>query len=316
MADVCRVGSHLGTRLPLLLLWALFAGVLTSPARAQSAETPTGLTIRSNVNEVRVSFSTTDKQDRVVATLHRSDFAIVDKDHVVRDFRSFTLSDYTRLDIVLLVDASDSLQPHLKQEISNVLHVIGQSTGVPEDSFSVVSFRGLKPKVLCQGNCRALDLGAQFPAVAGGGTTPLYDSIVFAARMLGRTHDIHTRKILVVFSDGVDTISVASLNDAIDSTLQADAAIYSVDFSKAPHYGQGTTILRGLAATSGGRYFTAESGADRVLDTILEDFHATYTVAYKLPSSAEGFHLLRILPTHDPGLQFHCRRGYYFPNQY
>jgi len=315
MADVCRVGSLLRTLLPSFL-FAFLAAVLPFPAPAQTAETPTGLTFRSNVNEVRISFSTTDRQDRVVASLRPSDFAIVDEDHVVRDFRSFTLSDYTRLDVVLLVDASDSLQPHLKQEISNVLHVIGQSTGVPEDSFSVVSFRGLKPKVLCQGNCRALDLGAQFPAVSAGGTTPLYDSIVFSARMLGQTHDIHTRKILVIFSDGADTISLASLNDAIDSTLHADAAIYSVDFSKAPHYGQGTATLRHLAATSGGRYFTAESGTDRVLNAILEDFHATYTVAYKLPSSAVGFHLLRILPTHDLGLQFHCRRGYYFPNQY
>jgi len=310
------VGSLLRAQLPRLLLFAFLAGVLAFPAPPQTAETPAGLTFRSNVNEVRVSFSTTDRQNRVVATLHPSDFAIVDQDLVVRDFRSFTLSDYTRLDVVLLVDTSDSLQPHLKQEFSNVIHLIGQSAGVPEDSFTVVSFRGLQPKVLCQGNCRALDLGAQFPAVAAGGTTPLYDSIVFAARMLGQAHDLRTRKILVVFSDGFDTISLASLNDAIDSALHADAAIYSVDFSKAPHCGQGTATLRGLAATSGGRYFTAESGADQVLNAILEDFHATYTVAYKLPNSAEGFHLLRILPTHDLGLQFHCRRGYYFPNEY
>ena len=312
MADVCRVGSLLRN----LLLFAFLAAACSSAGPAQTAEAPAEITFRSNVNEVRVSFSTTDKQDRVVATLRPSDFAIVDRDLVVRDFRSFILSDYTRLNIVLLVDASDSLQPHLKQEFSNVIQVIGQSNGVSEDSFSVVSFRGLKPSLLCQGNCRALDLGAQFLSVAAGGTTPLYDSLVFAARMLGESRDLHTRKILVVFSDGFDTISLSSLNDAINSALQSDAAIYSVDFSKPPHLGPGTDVLRGLAASSGGRYFTAESGSQQILDTILEDFHATYTVAYKLPSSAEGFHPLRILPTHDLGLQFHCRRGYYFPNQY
>ena len=187
---------------------------------------------------------------------------------------------------------------------------------MPDESCAAISFRDLRPTVLCQGNCRALDLGAQFPAVARGGQTPLYDSIVFAARLLGRRSDAHSRKILIVFSDGFDTISLQSLNDAIDSALEGDVAIYSVDVSAAPHLHPGTTVLRSLAASTGGRYFTAESGTDRILNAILEDFHATYTVAYKLPSPAEGFHLLRILPTHDLGLQFHCRRGYYYPNKF
>jgi Ca-activated chloride channel homolog len=285
-------------------------------AWAQTTDAPAELTFRSEVTEVRVSFSTTDQRNHVVATVQPSDFAIVDQDRVVRDFRSFTRSEYTRLDIAVLVDASGSIAPRFQQELSNVIQLLGPSNGVPEESFAAISFRDLKPTVLCQGNCRALDLGAQFPAVARGGLTPLYDSIVFAARMLGRRDDVHTRKLLILFSDGVDTISLKSLNDAIDSALENDVAIYSVDASAAGRISLGTMVLRGLAANTGGRYFTAESGSDKVLNAILEDLHATYTVAYKLPSSAEGFHLLRILPTHDLGLQFHCRRGYYYPNKF
>ena len=285
-------------------------------AWAQTTDVPAELTFRSEVTEVRVSFSTTDQRNHVVATVQPSDFAIVDQDRVVRDYRSFTRSEYTRLDIAVLVDASGSIAPRFQQELSHVNQLLGQSNGVPEESFAAISFRDLKPTVLCQGNCRALDLGAQFPAVARGGQTPLYDSIVFAARMLGRRSDVHTRKLLIVFSDGIDTISLMSLNDAIDSALENDVAIYSVDASVAGRISSGTMVLRGLAANTGGRYFTVEFGSDKVLNAILEDFHATYTVAYKLPSSAEGFHLLRILPTHDLGLQFHCRRGYYYPNKF
>jgi hypothetical protein len=50
-----------------------------------------------------------------------------------------------------------------------------------------------------------------------------------------------------------------------------------------------------------------------VLDAVLEDARASFTVTYKLPNRAPGFHLVRILPTHDLHLQFRCRRGYYYP---
>ena len=131
--------------------------------------------------------------------------------------------------------------------------------------------------------------------------------------MLGQRNGSHARKILILYSDGADTISIRSLMDAIESALGNDVTIYSVDTSPAPHVHLGTVILRSLAINTGGRYFPVESGSAKVLDTILEDFHAAYTVAYKLPNHASGFHLVRILPTHDLGLQFHCRRGYYYP---
>ena len=105
-----------------------------------------------------------------------------------------------------------------------------------------------------------------------------------------------------------------SFTSAIDAALDNDVAIYGVDVSKPPHSAPGTLVLRNLAANTGGRYFPVEAGSDKVLDSILEDFHAAYTVAYKLPRHTTGFHLVRILPTHNLGLQFHCRRGYYYPS--
>ena len=102
-----------------------------------------------------MTFSTTDQNNRVIATVQPSDFAIVDQDLVVRDFRSFSRSEYTRLDVAVLVDASGSVTPKFHQELSNVVQLIAQSDGVPDESFSVISFRDLKPSVVCAGNCRA-----------------------------------------------------------------------------------------------------------------------------------------------------------------
>jgi VWFA-related protein len=271
------------------------------------------MTLRSDVTEVRMTFSTTDQNGRVMATVLPSDFAIVDGDMVVRDFRSFARSAYTRLDVVVLVDASESITPQFRQELANVVQLIGETDSVPDDSFSVLSFRDLKPSVVCEGNCRALNSSAQFPVMQSGGLTPLYDSIVFAAHKLGHDNDPRVKKILILFSDGADTISLKSFTDAMNSALDNDVAIYSVDVSQ-PHTSPGTLVLRSFSVNTGGRYFPFEAGTTKLIDAILEDFHAAYAVAYKLPSHADGFHLVRILPTHNLSLQFHCRRGYYYPS--
>ena len=82
------------------------------------------MTLRSSVSEVQVTFSTTDQNNRVMANIQPSDFAIVDQDLVVREFRSFTRSEYTRLDVALLIDASGSITPQFRQELSNVVQLI------------------------------------------------------------------------------------------------------------------------------------------------------------------------------------------------
>jgi len=291
-----------------------FCGAMVCGAFAETAAIASDATFRADVSEVRVSFSTTDENDRVVDTVLPSDFAIVDQDMVVRDFRSFIRSEYSQLDVVVLVDTSESITPRFQQELAKVLEIIHRTGGVPEESFSIVSFNDVKPVVVCEGNCGKLKLDEQFLIVKSGGLTPLYDSMVFASRMLGRVDDQHTRKILVLFSDGADTISLKSFTEAMDSALENDVAIYSVDVSREPHAARGTMALRSFSANTGGRYFPVEAGTGKIIDAILEDFHATYTVAYKLPNRAAGFHQVRILPTHNLSLQFHCRHGYYYPS--
>jgi VWFA-related protein len=289
-------------------------------AFGQADDLSPAATFRTSTAEVRITFSTTDQNDRVMATVQPSDFAIVDRDLVVREFRSFTRSEYTRMKIALLVDSSGSVTPQFRKEVASVLQVISETSGVPEEDVSVISFRDLKPAVVCAGNCRGLDANPQLLAIKDGGLTPLYDSAVFASRFLAKQRDDaksdggRVRRILILFSDGVDTISLSSFSDVVQEALLDDITIYTVGVGRSQSF-NGVQVLRSLALKTGGRYFPIEAGTSKITDTILEDFHATYTVAYKLPYYTAGFHEVRILPTHNLGLQFHCRLGYYFSGQ-
>jgi hypothetical protein len=116
--------------------------------------------------------------------------------------------------------------------------------------------------------------------------------------------------VLVLFSDGEDTISQHSAADAVATAMTRDVQIYAVDLNPSGPASEGTFLLQKLASATGGRYFTVGQGADKVYHAVLEDFHATYTVTYKPPGHAGGFHAVRILPTHNLNLHFYCRSGY------
>jgi len=192
--------------------------------------------------------------------------------------------------------------------------VTSPTAWISDENLSLVSFHGSEPSLICAGNCQTSRALERLPAVKAGGLTPLFDSVVFVANLLVRHGDPDARKILILFSDGEDTISRHSAADAMQAALASDLQIYAVGPENAVSSSPGNAVLRNLAGATGGRFFAAREGASKVLDAVLEDAHATFTVTYKLPSRAAGFHLVRILPTHDLNLQFRCRRGYYYPS--
>ncbi len=298
-------GPRLWPRLALLL----FCGG-TFPRLAGD---PVDFVYRAKVAEVRLNFSATDQNNHGVATLQASDFAVVDKDFIVRNFQSFTRSDWTRLEIGILVDASQSVTPRFRHEMADLLELVSETAGVPDENLSVFTFHGIEPALLCGGDCRASHAADRLPAAGAGGLTPLFDTIVFATKFLSDHGDANAARVLIVFSDGDDTISRTSLGDALEASLRNQVQLYCIDLKRHRGFSQGTAVLRRLAQATGGHYFPPAEAAS-ALNVILEGFHANYTVGYHMPSQAFGFHTVRILPTHNLKLQFRSRSGYYYPN--
>src|SRR5260370_29994576 len=295
---------------PLLSLLLFCAGI--SPATAGG---PADFTYRTNASEVRLNFSALDQNHHGVATLQASDFAVVDKDVIVRNFESFIRSDWTRLEIAILVDTSESVTPRFRQEMADSLNLVSKTVGIPDENLSIFSFDGVQPAMLCAGDCRASRAADRLPAARAGGLTPLFDTIIFAAEFLSQHGDARAQKVVIVFSDGIDTISRRSLDDAINASLRNEGQLDCIDLNKPAYASQGAAVLRSLASASGGRYFPPPDAPTHALNAILEDFRASYAVTYRLPSHATGFHEVRILPTHNLNLQFRLRSRYYYPNQ-
>lgn len=265
-------------------------------------------TYRAKASEVRLIFSASDQNDHVPATLNASDFAVVDRDVIVRSFQSFTRSEFTRLEISILIDASGSVKARYREEIAQVVELISKTSGVPDESLSIVSFHGLQPTSICTRHCSAFDVADLLPETRSEGLTPLYDSLIFAADTLAQKADAQARKVVILFSDGDDTVSKNSARDCMEALLASDVEVYAISPNS-----RRNAFLEALAAATGGRTFRLSEGAVSVANAVLSDFRTSYQITYKLPDRATGFHPIRILPTRDMKLHFRCRRGYYYP---
>jgi hypothetical protein len=130
--------KHWHTALALLAL-----SVSTCASAADDTDHSSDLpTYHSNVSQVGVTFFATDESNHPLKSLTKSDFAVVDNEHVVRNFRTFTHSDETSLDVVALVDLSESVAPRFRVAMNDVLQLVAREQSIPDDNISVLSFGG------------------------------------------------------------------------------------------------------------------------------------------------------------------------------
>ena len=290
----------------------LFVCLLSSLETGKGAVPPSNdLVYRSVVSEVRLIFFATDEQKRPVEDLKSSDFAVVDNDVVVREFRSFTKTEAMRLNAVVLVDMSESMALEFRREIANAVSVATRTRWRQDDRLSIVTFGGTSTAVACDGTCDAWT-SDQLSGLHPQGLTPLFDAIWFGARRLPKRHAPDELPVLVLFSDGEDTVSRNSFRDALEAAVERDAEVYSVHTARPSQRADGVRGLQILAAATGGEYFEANDGAGKIMSAILEDLHGAYVVTYPLPAREVGFHAVQILPTHNLNLNFRCRSGYYY----
>jgi VWFA-related protein len=219
------------------------------------------------------------------------------------------------LDLVLLLDASGSVASQLPEEIAEAKSFIENSAWEERDRVSILAFGGLRPQLLCARNCRGAGAQVKLNALRADGTTPLYDALVKASEILREDRDPESRPAMILFSDGMDTISMNSMSDALQAAEELQAPIYAVNSrcrKSAPD--RGDAVLDFLAASSGGLSFGTGQNIKKVLRLVLDDLHSGYVLTYELPVQMSGKHSVRLLPTGDTRLQFRSRRGYDEPS--
>lgn len=292
-------------------LYSLLVAVVLCSIPLHAADGEAGYTFQAGTTEVRLAFAASDRQGRVIKTLRSSDVAVADNGAIIRRFRSFRPASESPLDLVILLDASDSVASQIPAEIAEARSFVEDSNWGARDRVSILAFGGLHPQLLCARNCMAQPAPWMLSNLKATGATPLYDALFQAAEILQENRDPESRPAMILFSDGVDTISRHSAADALQSAQDLQSAIYAVNCRPKKFSSDGgDAVLNYLSASTGGLSFAPGQDVSGVLRTVVEDLHSGYVLTYEMPQQSIGQHSVRLLATGDPRLQFRSRQAY------
>src|SRR4029434_9915625 len=87
------------------------------------------------------------------------------------------------------------------------------------------------------------------------GSTAIWDAIWATSNELLDASAEHTRRAMILLTDGQDTISQVRMQEAINRALKADALIYSIGIGDRYSYGIDESALKKISETTGGRAF-------------------------------------------------------------
>ncbi len=308
------------------------------PPAAQGQEPPqqSGTTFRATVYLVDVLFTVLDRRNKLVPTLEKQDFKVLD-DNIPQEIRYFSKQSDLPLRIGMLLDTSNSIRDRLKFEQDAANNFLFSVLRPKKDEAFLMTFDD-EPQVL-QGFTN--DTGALRDHIlrtrAGGGTA-VYDAVYDACenqlshppRPPGDQPDI-VRRVMILISDGEDNLSTHTRSEAIEMAQRTSVVIYSISTStqwvtlddpnkeqsgnRKYHLTDGDQILKSLAEETGGRAFFPYhvDDLDQSFQDISEELRNQYSIAYDPTNHAfDGrYHKIHVETPEHKGFQVRARRGYY-----
>jgi Ca-activated chloride channel family protein len=265
---------------------------------------PLGYAEKVDVDVVQVIATVTDGGGHFLTGLPRSAF------HVEEDGKPQKISHFgsedVPLELIVAVDVSGSMTPAMPRLKRAVKEFLG---AVP--SRDQVTLIGFNDSIFALTR-RAVDPAERMKAVdrlAPWGATALYDVILKGIDMLGKQPG---RRAMIVFSDGEDQGSHASIVD-VERRLQAsDVTLYMIGQGRGVEVAALKTIMLRLVEPTGGRALFTDS-VDQLhgaFTDLLEELSNQYLLGYESSNTRRDEAFRRIAVQVDGQSHVRARQGY------
>ena len=262
--------------------------------------------VRVETNLTNVFFTAADKHKRFVSTLKKEDVRILE-DGMPQEIFAFQPNSDLPLSIAILIDCSGSEERTLPMEKDAARSFLESVLRPEKDEAAVVTFTGeVTLEQGLTGNMgrlrRAIDEVRFVPpagylgggVVVGGtppisgtqqilaGSTAIWDAIWATSNELLSASAEHTRRAMILLTDGQDTISQVRMQEAINRALKADALIYSIGIGDRYEFGINEAALKKISEQTGGRAFFPNNEQDltNAFAQIERDLRERYLIAY------------------------------------
>jgi VWFA-related protein len=264
-----------------------------------------GYADRVRVEAIQLAVVVTDGSGNFVRNLPRSAFTVYEDNRPQRV--SVFASENIPLELVAALDMSQSMAEALEaMKVASRMFVSALPSG---NQVSLVAFNDnifplVRRETSIEARTRAID------RLAPWGGTALYDVIIRSMDMLGTQPG---RRALVLFSDGEDQSSIATLEAAIQRVEASDSTIYAVGLGQATRQAHLRQLLERIVRIGGGRglFTDREDELKAAFAEIVEDLSNQYLVGYQPTNQRRDgkWRELRI-EVDRPGLRVRHRQGF------
>src|SRR5271169_393295 len=299
----------------ILLLLACAAYAQQPRAQSQSPTEPE-TTLKVDVKLVNVYVTVTDPHGAPMAGLKKENF-VVQEDGREQTISVFDKESALPLSIALAIDTSLSTRHDLPLEQASAKR-FARAIVRPVDALSVFGFsETVSQATSYTADQKRIDEGIDH--IRLGAATALFDAVYVVSRSLDRRQG---RKVIVLITDGGDTISRVDYKEAARAAEEAEALVYSIIVvpieNSAGRETGGEHALIQLSADTGGKYYYATSMAqlDDAFRQISDELRTQYLLAY-YPSqrlSNSQFRRIQVAilgPVEASSYRVRHRAGYY-----
>ncbi|MHB8301723.1 MAG: VWA domain-containing protein [Acidobacteriaceae bacterium] len=270
---------------------------------------------------VYVPVTVTDAEGQPVAGLQSKDFLVTENGHP-QAIRLFERPSFRQLSVVLAMDTSLSVHKDLAREKLAAREFV-RALLRPNDELELTGFAGqVREYVPFTGDAGRIERALNH--LHGDGPTALYAAVVRGSQLLASQPG---RRVLVVLSDGANSMPGTDYDQARTAALRAQVSIESVILVPiAANAGRnlgGEHALIQLSRDTGGKYFYVRGASQlrHVLEQLSQSLHNEYLLGYYAPAqraagkpAASNFRRIQVKVTdasRGGGLQLDFRSGYY-----
>lgn len=296
-------------------LWGQQPSTQAAPPAGQKSEPAT--TLKVDVNLVNVFVTVTDDHGAPIGRLTKENF-VLKEDGLEQKIAVFDRESALPISLALAIDTSLSTRHDLPLEQASAKR-FARAIVRPVDAMSVYGFSEVVWESTHGYTSELKNIDEAIDHIRVGAATALYDAVYLASRSLDKRKG---RKVIVLITDGDDTISKVDYKEALRSAEEAEALVYSIIIvpieNSAGRDTGGEHALIQLSEDTGGKYYYATSTAqlDDAFRKISDELRTQYLLAY-YPSQRASFSEFRKIDVKVTGTpesadyRVRNRAGYY-----
>jgi Ca-activated chloride channel family protein len=263
-----------------------------------------GFAEKVDVDIVQVTVTVTDDEGEFVSGLPQSAFQVSEDDRP-QNIIHFASED-APLELIVAVDISGSMvraMPTLKRAVKDFLGAVPEGNQVTLLGFNDTIFALTRKTTNPADRVRAVD------RLSSWGSTALYDAIMRGTDMLGRQTG---RKVLVVFTDGEDQGSHASLADLRRRLESSEVTLYMIGQGRGLTMEPLKQLMTELAEPTGGRALFTDNinELQAAFSELLYELKNQYLLGYKPTNTARDDTWRRITVEVEGQPHIRARQGY------